>query len=236
MQAFTQSGVCPRRRSARSRVGRVSTATSRSERKEATRRAILDAALALSVETGLAGLSLRSVAKEVGIVPTAFYRHFASIEELGVALVGESFASLRQVLRDLRREMQIDRVIADSVAILARHTQERRSHFLFIGRERVGGIVVVQDAIRHELGLFERELAMDVGRLTGGSDRWSHEDVQILSNLIVKSMVETAVELITLPPHRPDLRAQVVAAAETQLKMVVIGALNWRSDPSSPPS
>jgi AcrR family transcriptional regulator len=211
----------------------VSTVPTRSERKEATRRAILDAALALSAETGLAGLSLRSVAKEVGIVPTAFYRHFASIEELGVALVGESFASLRQVLRDLRRDMQIDRVISDSVAILARQVAERHEHFLFIGRERVGGIGPVQDAIRHELGLFERELAMDVGRLTGGTDRWSHEDVQILSNLIVKSMVETAVELITLPANRPDLRAEVVAAAETQLKMVVVGALNWTSSPDA---
>ncbi|GAA1940955.1 TetR family transcriptional regulator [Nocardioides marmoribigeumensis] len=206
----------------------MTTAPTRSERKEATRRAILDAALALSAETGLAGLSLRSVAKEVGIVPTAFYRHFASIEELGVALVGESFASLRQVLRDLRREMQIDRVIADSVAILARHTLERREHFLFIGRERVGGLVVVQDAIRHELGLFERELAMDVARLPG-VEEWSSEDLQALANLIVKSMVETAVELITLPPHRPDLRARVVATAETQLRMVVIGGINWRS-------
>ena len=161
-----------------------------------------------------------------------FARHFASIEELGVALVGESFASLRQVLRDLRREMQIDRVISDSVEILARQVAERHQHFLFIGRERVGGIVAVQDAIRHELGLVERELALDVGRLTGDTDRWSHEDVQILSNLIVKSMVEMAVELITLPPNRPDLRDQVVSAAETPLKMVVAGALNWTSDES----
>src|SRR5688500_10497118 len=90
----------------------------RSERKEATRQAILDAALDLSAETGLAGLSLRSVAKAVGIVPTAFYRHFHSIEELGVALVDEAFASLRQVLRDIRKEMEIERVIDDSVSIL----------------------------------------------------------------------------------------------------------------------
>ena len=41
----------------------MTTAPTRSARKEATRRAILDAALALSAETGLAGLSLRSVAK-----------------------------------------------------------------------------------------------------------------------------------------------------------------------------
>ena len=36
-------------------------------------------------------------------MPTAFYRHFASLEELGLALVDESFASLRAMLRDVRR-------------------------------------------------------------------------------------------------------------------------------------
>ena len=50
---------------------------SRVKRKEKTRRAILDAALALSADSTLVALSLRQVAKEVGIVPTAFYRHFA---------------------------------------------------------------------------------------------------------------------------------------------------------------
>ena len=59
----------------------------RGERKERTRRAILDAALELSEEQTFAALSLRQVAREVGIVPTAFYRHFASLDDLGLALV-----------------------------------------------------------------------------------------------------------------------------------------------------
>ena len=50
----------------------------------------------------LAALSLRQVAKQVGIVPTAFYRHFESIDELGLALVDESFSSLRDLLRAAR--------------------------------------------------------------------------------------------------------------------------------------
>ena len=58
---------------------------SRSERKQRTRRAILDAALRLCEDSSLVALSLRQVAKEVGIVPTAFYRHFDSIEALGLA-------------------------------------------------------------------------------------------------------------------------------------------------------
>lgn len=205
-------------------------AATRSERKEATRQAILDAALVLSADTGLAGLSLRSVAKAVGIVPTAFYRHFASIEELGIALVDEAFASLRKVLRDLRRDMDVRRVIADSVAILVRNVRERRGHFMFIARERVGGLPAVREAIRQELGLFERELAADVARLPGVQE-WSSEDLRVLANLIVGAMVETAEAIITAPPGRPDVEREVQRTAETQLRMVVIGAMNWRSSP-----
>jgi AcrR family transcriptional regulator len=205
-------------------------AATRSERKEATRQAILDAALLLSADTGLAGLSLRSVAKAVGIVPTAFYRHFASIEELGIALVDEAFASLRQVLRDLRREMDVQRVIADSVAILVRNVRERRGHFMFIARERVGGLPAVREAIRHELGLFERELAADVARLPGVQE-WTAEDLRVLANLIVGSMVETAEAIITAPTARPDIEREIQRTAETQLRMVVFGAVNWRSKP-----
>ena len=203
-------------------------AATRSERKEATRQAILDAALLLSADTGLAGLSLRSVARAVGIVPTAFYRHFASIEELGIALVDEAFASLRKVLRDLRREMDVQRVIDDSVAILVRNVRERRGHFMFIARERVGGLPAVREAIRHELGLFERELAADVARLPG-VEQWTVEDLRVLANLIVGAMVETAEAIMTIPPNRPDLEREVQRTAETQLRMVVIGAANWRS-------
>ena len=35
-------------------------------------------------------------------MPTAFYRHFESIDELGLALVDESFSSLRDLLRAAR--------------------------------------------------------------------------------------------------------------------------------------
>ena len=69
-------------------------AQTRVEQKERTRRAILDAALTLSEDSALVALSLRQVAKEVGIVPTAFYRHFPSIEDLGMAPIPGGKTSL----------------------------------------------------------------------------------------------------------------------------------------------
>ena len=97
----------------------------RGERKERTRRAILDAALELSSEGTFAALSLRAVAKEVGIVPTAFYRHFESIDALGLALVEECFVSLRAILRDVRRNgPALDDIIDGSLRVLVEHVHE----------------------------------------------------------------------------------------------------------------
>jgi AcrR family transcriptional regulator len=207
----------------------VTEVETRVARKERTRRAILDAALRLSEQTGLGAISLRQVAKEVGVVPTAFYRHFASIDELGLALVEESFASLREMLRDVRRGAPApNEIIERSVGVLAQHVRANRAHFGFIARERVGGAPVVRDAVRHQLELFERELATDLAQLAR-APRWSSEDVHVLSNLIVTAMVATVEDLLRAGGRR-DAEDRVTDRARAQLRMVVVGALQWRSD------
>jgi hypothetical protein len=58
---------------------------------------------------------------------------------------------------------------------------------------------------------------------------WSSEDLRVLANLIVGSMVSTAEAILTAPPGRPDLEREAVRTTEKQLRMVVIGAANWKS-------
>ena len=201
---------------------------SRVARKERTRRAILDAALDLSSESTMAALSLRQVAKEVGIVPTAFYRHFDSVEALGVALVDESFASLRTMLRDIRRgDPALADVVDRSITILVEHVHQQQAHFSFIARERAAGPPAVRRAIRDQIGLFEHELALDLARLPG-TDVWSARDLAILSDLIVTAMVATA-EAILAVAGDPDAERELVERARVQLRMVLVGALSWRS-------
>jgi AcrR family transcriptional regulator len=203
-------------------------AETRGERKERTRRAILDAALRLCEESSLVALSLRQVAKEVGIVPTAFYRHFDSIEDLGMALVDESFVSLRAMLRDIRRgDPSYATIVDSSVEVLVDHVHRQRQHFLFIARERAAGPPSVREAIRHEIELCERELAADLTRLPG-TEAWSPEDLRVLANLMVTAMVATA-EQIMEAAGRPGVEKQIVETARTQLRMVLVGALNWQS-------
>ena len=204
-------------------------AETRQQRKERTRQAILDAALELVAEEGLAALSLRQLTKAVGIVPTAFYRHFSSVDELGLALVDRSFASLRDMIRETRRgNPELSGVIRSSVAILVQHVHSDRTYYRFIARERFGGVPVVRRAIRHELELFERELATDLARLPH-LDTWTAEDLRVMANLIVNAMVATAEDILDAPPERPEVEREIVRTAEKQLRLIVVGAANWRS-------
>ncbi|MEU1209489.1 TetR family transcriptional regulator [Nocardia sp. NPDC005825] len=203
----------------------MSKSRSRAEQKESTRRAILDQTLALSGKTPLAAISVRHVAKVVGIAPASFYRHFDSIDELGLALVDESFASLRAVLREVRRGKPTPReIVSTSVEALVAHAGQRRDHFAFIARERFAGPPVVREAVRLQLALFESELAIDLARL---APAWSSDDVRAVAKLIVATMVETIADVIVGDlPADTEVRAQ----AETLIKMVLVGAIHWRSD------
>jgi AcrR family transcriptional regulator len=201
----------------------------RVERKERTRRAILDAALELTQERPLAAISLRQVAKEVGVVPTAFYRHFASVDELGLALVEESFTSLRAMLRDVRRggDPAVSDIIDTSVAVLVEHVRLQDRHFSFIARERFAGPPQVREAIAHGIELFERELATDLAHLPR-TDHWAADDLRTLANLIVSTMVTTAEALLATEPGSEGEQA-VTTTVRTQLRMVMIGVVSWRS-------
>lgn len=203
--------------------------STRRERKEQTRRAILDAALRLSGDTSLVAISLRQVAKEVGIVPTAFYRHFDSIEALGLALVDESFASLRAMLRDVRAANPLPHEIVDrSLSVLVDHVHRQRAHFLFISRERAAGPPAVRDEVARQIEQFSSELATDLARLPG-TETWPSRDLRSLSSLIVTLMVTTVEGL--LAAGRPAAEEAVVEEIRTQMKMVLVGTLNWRETP-----
>lgn len=209
-------------------VGEVAAAGTRKERKQRTRQALLDAALRLLTSGSLAALSLREVTREVGVVPTAFYRHFASMGELGVALVEESMRSLRTTLREARSK-PLDDAIRGSVATLVEQVRAHEAHFRFLVRERHGGVPEVRRAIAGELRLFGSELAADLARFPG-MDRWSVRDLRMGADLMVGAMLAVVSALLEAPDA--DERAEVVAVAERQLRLIALGMAHWRSRPA----
>lgn len=208
---------------------------SRAERKERTRQALLDVTLKLIAQRSLASISLREVAREVGIVPTAFYRHFASMDALGVELVDESMRPLRQMIREARRgRVANNDIIKSTVEILGDHVRANRAQFQFLTRERYGGVAGVRRAIDTELRLFTSELTVDLARLTAGYD-WSADDLEMTADLMVSTMLATVMALLEIDKRRGDDEQAILAKAERQLRLIALGMGQWRSSGESAP-
>ena len=202
---------------------------SRQEQKERTRQAILAAALELALTQGFAQISLRQVARHAGIVPTAFYRHFESMDVLGLSLVEQSFSTLRRMIREAQRDPKVfDNIIDAAADVLVEAVKQSKSHFAFVARERVGGSEAVRRAIQHELDLFVSELAVVLARLPN-IDTWSSDDVQMVSRLFVRNMVSNAEEVVDMPDNRPDLEERIKDGARRQMRLIVIGFRDWKS-------
>ncbi len=219
----------PGSHSRRSGQDRGRNSPSREERKEATRRAIIAAALKLLHDRSFSGLSLREVTREAGIVPAAFYRHFDSMEALGLVLIDESFRTLRDTLRGARAgKLDPSRVIESSVEILVASVAERHEHWRFIVRERSTGLTVLRYAIRTEIRLITSELATDLARFPQ-LNTWSTEDLNVLAALFVNAMIVTA-EAIG-DAQSAEALEEIRRIAVKQLRMIAIGVAGWRSSP-----
>ena len=66
------------------------------------RRAIMDAALEMTAESGLASLSLREIARRIGVTTAAPYHHFKDRQTLLVDLAIEAYSQLLGVMKRAR--------------------------------------------------------------------------------------------------------------------------------------
>lgn len=196
----------------------------REESKELTRQALLRAALKLLSRNSYDSISLREVTKEAGISPTAFYRHFDDMEELGLALVDESFGSLRTMLRDARADPTlINNAIDRSVETVVIASERNKLHFRFIARERYGGVKRIRKAIRRELQLFADELSIDLSVFPFVKD-WTIDDRRMLASLIAETMIHMAAELLEADASERD---EIIERARQQLLLINMGVPTW---------
>lgn len=137
----------------------------RSEKKARTRRALIDGALRLSTASGFSGTSLREVAREAGVAPTTFYRHFRDMDELGLTLIDEVGLSLRRLMRQARMRLRKDESVTRvSVAAFMDFVQETPQLFRLLLGERSGSSLAFRTALHQEMNRFIGELTDDLKR------------------------------------------------------------------------
>ncbi len=225
---FCMENALPSTKPAPSRSD-AETPVTRIERKERTRQRLIEAALALVGQgRGFSALGLREVAREAGVVPAAFYRHFRDLDELGLALVEMGGVTLRRLLREARRDgIPPTDMLRGSVLIYKRFVEERRLVVRFIAGERGGGSRVIRDAIRTEESHFASEMAQDL-RAIGTLPDLSSTTLQMICGLVVTTMLNAASDILDLPPGQPKREQELVENFVRQLRVVFLGAARWR--------
>jgi AcrR family transcriptional regulator len=199
----------------------------RQAQKQKTRQSLLEAALGLLEEQSLSSLGLREVTRAVGVAPTAFYRHFRSTADLGVALVEEALGSLHPMIRTtVSAEDDSDQRIARAVELIARHVDAYPAHVRFIARERHGGVQPVREAIREQLTRFGQEVKAELAK-DPESAGWSDDDLLMLANLYVDQMLITASLFLEAQEASQEERERVAQVAERQLRLISIGRHHW---------
>ncbi|MET7685238.1 TetR family transcriptional regulator [Streptomyces sp. NPDC005423] len=214
----------------------------RQAQKQKTRQALLDAALGLLEEQSLSSLGLREVTRAVGVAPTAFYRHFRSTADLGVALVEEALGSLHAMIRStVSTAEDSDERIRRAIELIAGHVDAHPAHVRFVARERHGGVQPVREAIRDQLARFAEEVRDELAK-DPESRGWHDEDLLMLAHLYVDQMLSTASLFLetqetreTQAAHkaqegsgRPDEeRRRVTQMAERRLRLVALGRRHW---------
>lgn len=191
----------------------------RAQQKEKTRRLIIAAAFEqLCAETSFSNLSLREVARQAGIAPTSFYRHFKDMDELGLTMVDEAGLALRQLMRKARQRIADGgSVIHISVETFMEFVQTRPNVFRLLLRERSGTSAAFRAAVAREIQHFIAELT-----------EYLAERNQIERNIafcVAEGMVtlvfSAGAEVLDMPAHA---RAEASQRLIMQLKYIARGA------------
>ncbi|MFJ2717260.1 TetR family transcriptional regulator [Streptomyces sp. NPDC087437] len=199
----------------------------RQAQKQKTRQALMDAALGLLEEQSLSSLGLREVTRAAGVAPTAFYRHFHSTADLGVALVEEALSSLHPMIRStVSQADDSEQRITRAVELIARHVEAFPAHVRFIARERHGGVQRVREVVGEQLARFAREVRDELAK-DPQSAGWSEDDLLMLAHLYVDQMLITGSLFLEALDAPEQERERVTRVATRQLRLISIGRRHW---------
>lgn len=202
---------------------------------------LINAALKLAAKRrSLQALGLRELAREAGLNPNTFYRHFKSLDDLGLALIERMVTQLRGPLREQRiaaaqaviaqygARNVTSRTRAGTVRALRVNRETVRLFFDFVVSNQYGFIIglreihgaspVMREALRRAMADFAADMADDLERfqLMPVHDRHRVEQASIL---VVRQMFMLSMDYIEQPERREALQRDT----EDMIMAIIMG-------------
>lgn len=217
----------------------------RDERKQQSRQALLDAALHLSTSgRSFSSISLREVAREVGLVPTAFYRHFQDMDALGQELVDQVSIHLKGLISQMgHRYLQHQLLPTEDqsltiVELFFLAVDHSPNQWIFMISERWGGSALLRQTIHHEIDDLVEQLSSDLKRMPSLKHIQDSQDLVVISNILINLSFTWAMTWLGFKNEYEgtNLKQQqqhLIQQANTQIRLLFRGASNWESDKAS---
>ena len=187
-----------------------------------TREELFQATLNLiGPQKSIASLSLREIAREAGIAPNSFYRHFKDIDELAIALIDRSGLVLRRIIREARLQASKQQsIIRSSVEVFIQQLDADEGNLSLLLREGYTGSTSYKAAVDRQLNFFQQELQEDLIRLEQmNNGKISHAD--IAAKAITQLVFNMGAKVIDMPTAA---RKETAEQTMIMIRMILEGA------------
>jgi len=206
------------------------------------RRKLLDAALSLAVQSrSLSSIGIREIARRAGLNPNTFYRHFESLDELGLALVEELGSELRTGLSAIRTALLAggpvrlgavghnsgitgEMVVRQSLTLVLDFVLKHEVAYIVGLRELHGGSPVLRRALRALIDSIAADIATDILRVIPPG-LVEEATVHDLAAVIARQVSVLGLEYLEHREQREEFKRQ----AEHFILLLFYGALAERN-------
>ena len=187
-----------------------------------TKEELFQAALNLiGPQKSIASLSLREVAREAGIAPNSFYRHFRDVDELAIELIDRAGHVLRQILHQARlKASKQNSIIRSSVEVFIEQLDADEGNLSLLLREAYTGSASYKLAVERQLNYFQQELQEDLIRL----ERLNHSKLfhpDIVAKAITQLVFNMGATVIDMPMIE---RKEIAEQTMIMIRMILEGA------------
>lgn len=169
----------------------------------------------------VSSLSLREIAREAGIAPNSFYRHFRDVDELAVALIDRAGRGLRGTIREARKRLENDQGgIRSSVEVFMEALDDDQKYLQILLRETSIGSDAFRHAVDRELNHFEEELNDELLRFVEITGRKVYE-----SRVVAKAITRLVFTLgASAANMNLEQRSKLTEETVIMVRMIIIGA------------
>ena len=161
----------------------------RAEKKQHTRSLIIAAAREKVATTGYHALAVRETARAAGVVPTGFYRHFDSIEDLAIVVAEGTAATLARTVAEMIAEDPILETWPDVIVAAGRSDPHEWPALM---RGLLDFDHPAYPVVAGAVSDAHRRIAITLSRMPELEGR-SADDIDALADIVVYDLMRTAI-------------------------------------------